>query len=53
LRNFLDKAGNRFINNCYIRDAGRTQIAAGSMTVAAIGPVRECDVDFLKHLKEL
>ena len=22
----------------YVRDAGRTQIAAGSMTVAAIGP---------------
>ena len=37
---YLDKAGNKFINNCYIRDAGRTQIAAGSMTVAAIGPVR-------------
>ena len=37
---YLDKAGKKFINNCYIRDAGRTQIVAGSMTVAAIGPVR-------------
>ena len=47
----MKKANDKNINTCYIRDAGRTQIAAGSMTVAAIGPVRECDVDFLMHLK--
>lgn len=46
----MDRANEKLINHCYIRDAGRTQIAAGSMTVGAIGPVRECDVSFLKNL---
>lgn len=50
IRGYLDRAGEKLINNCNIRDAGRTQIAAGSMTVGAIGPVRECDVRFLKKL---
>jgi peptidyl-tRNA hydrolase len=40
LFDFVKKAEEKRINNCYIRDAGRTQIAAGSTTVAAIGPIK-------------
>lgn len=37
-----------------IRDAGRTQIAAGSMTVGLIGPAREEEIDAISgHLKLL
>ena len=30
-----------------VRDAGRTQVAPGTFTVAALGPAREADVDSL------
>lgn len=38
LLGIVHKAQMLNINNCYIRDAGLTQIEAGSVTVAAIGP---------------
>jgi len=53
LYDLVDRAKSKSINCCYIRDAGRTQIAAGSTTVAAIGPIQEDQADFLFKLKEL
>jgi peptidyl-tRNA hydrolase len=39
------------ITYCTIRDAGRTQIAAGSMTVVGIGPIPTHKAKFLSQLK--
>lgn len=36
----MDKCKTYGIPYTYIRDAGRTQIAAGSATVCAIGPIK-------------
>ena len=37
-----------------VADAGRTQIAAGSQTVCAIGPARKSEIDAITgHLKLL
>lgn len=37
-----------------IRDAGRTQVPSGSLTVVAVGPARLADVDKITgHLKLL
>lgn len=50
----VHKAQMQKINNCYIRDAGLTQIEAGSVTVAAIGPATSSDLQKLTgHLKLL
>ncbi|CAO1427798.1 unnamed protein product [Diamesa tonsa] len=47
-------AARRNLNYCLIRDAGRTQIAAGSATVLAIGPALVADIDEITgHLKLL
>lgn len=36
-----------------VQDAGRTQIAAGSSTVLAIGPATDDSLAFTRHLKLL
>lgn len=36
-----------------VQDAGRTQIAAGSSTVLAVGPATDDDLAFTRHLKLL
>lgn len=47
-------AARRNLNHCLIRDAGRTQIAAGSATVLAIGPALVAEIDAITgHLKLL
>lgn len=47
-------AASRKLNYCLIHDAGRTQIAAGSATVLAIGPALAADIDEITgHLKLL
>jgi len=49
LQKSADSAG---IPNYLIRDAGRTQIASGSITVCAIGPASKTDIDRVTgHLK--
>lgn len=48
------KAKRRKLPCALIRDAGRTQIPAGSITALAIGPAEEKDVDEITgHLKLL
>ncbi|XP_068153151.1 probable peptidyl-tRNA hydrolase 2 [Drosophila tropicalis] len=47
-------AEKQLLNTCLIRDAGRTQIAANSKTVLAIGPANATDIDLVTgHLKLL
>ena len=42
------------INNYLVRDAGHTQIKAGSMTVLGVGPVFPEEIDpITQHLKLL
>ena len=49
-----EKAKRRKLPCALIRDAGRTQIPAGSITALAIGPAEEKDVDEITgHLKLL
>jgi PTH2 family peptidyl-tRNA hydrolase len=40
-----DKAKNNKLPYYLVRDAGRTQIPSGSITVCAIGPARVKDID--------
>ena len=40
-----DKAKQQNLPYYLVRDAGRTQIASGTMTVVAVGPGRKSDVD--------
>lgn len=47
LMNFRKGAIVRGINHYLVHDAGRTQIAAGSATVLAIGPALVEDIDVL------
>mgnify|MGYP001064246125 FL=1 len=54
IKEILEKAENAGMNTIKIRDAGRTQIPAGSLTVGAIGPAGETELDELTgHLKLL
>ena len=54
LQGIYEQAKNKGILTGTIRDAGRTQVEAGSMTVLFVGPDREHDVDLLTgHLKLL
>ena len=39
--------------NFLVQDAGRTQVAAGSCTVLALGPATDKDLEFTRHLKLL
>ena len=49
-----EKADQRQVTNAVIRDAGRTQIAAGSETVLAVGPAPKSIIDEITgHLKLL
>ena len=50
----LARASEASLPTCTVRDAGRTQIPAGSLTVIAIGPASEVDIDEITgHLKLL
>ena len=50
----LARANEASLPTCTVRDAGRTQIPAGSLTVIAIGPASEVDIDEITgHLKLL
>jgi PTH2 family peptidyl-tRNA hydrolase len=40
-----DKAKNKNLPYYLVRDAGRTQIPSGSVTVCAIGPARVKEID--------
>lgn len=54
LTSLTEIARNAGINTYVVRDAGRTQIAAGSVTVAAIGPAEVTAIDKITgHLKLL
>ena len=54
LVNIITTAKQRGVYATTIRDAGKTQIAAGSMTVGVIGPANESDIDAVSgHLKLL
>lgn len=54
LMTLLRACRTRNINNCLIRDAGRTQIEPNSKTVLAIGPAPAHEVDQITgHLKLL
>lgn len=54
LLSLTESARNAGLNTYVVRDAGRTQIAAGSVTVAAIGPADVAAVDKITgHLKLL
>lgn len=54
LSDLLKTARKNGIYATHIRDAGRTQIAAGSMTVGVIGPANEDEIDTVSgHLKLL
>jgi len=54
LKNLRKGANLRGLNYYLVHDAGRTQIAAGSVTVLAIGPALVQDVDIItSHLKLL
>jgi PTH2 family peptidyl-tRNA hydrolase len=46
-------AKNQGLVSYVVRDAGRTQIAAGSRTVLAIGPAPVSEMKFTNHLKLL
>lgn len=45
LRNLMDKAKSEGVPHYLVADAGRTQIAAGSKTVLAIGPAPVSKID--------
>lgn len=45
LESMLEAAKRSHLPTCSIRDAGRTQIPAGSLTVVAIGPAEETEID--------
>jgi PTH2 family peptidyl-tRNA hydrolase len=45
LSSMMDAAKRAHLPVCSIRDAGRTQIPAGSLTVVAIGPAGEDEID--------
>lgn len=45
LSSMMDAAKRVHLPVCSIRDAGRTQIPAGSLTVVAIGPADEDEID--------
>tara|TARA_B100001123_G_scaffold416988_1_gene519253 strand:+ start:496 stop:807 length:312 start_codon:yes stop_codon:yes gene_type:complete len=50
----LARANEASLPTCTVRDAGRTQIPAGSLTVIAIGPASEVEIDVITgHLKLL
>ena len=54
IKEILKKAESAGLNIIKIHDAGRTQIPAGSLTVGAIGPAGEAELDELTgHLKLL
>ncbi len=54
LKHLIQAAKKSGLYAATIRDAGRTQIAAGSMTVGVIGPAREEEIDAISgHLKLL
>lgn len=40
-----DEAARAGLNVFYVRDAGRTQVEAGSLTCVGIGPGKEAEVD--------
>ncbi len=44
------KARNSGINTCLVKDAGKTEVEAGTPTVCAIGP---CKFPFCKNFKIL
>jgi PTH2 family peptidyl-tRNA hydrolase len=45
LLSFYEKAKKSGINSCTIKDAGRTQVEAGTTTVCAIGPAKVSIID--------
>ena len=54
LKDIILSAKQKGLYATTIRDAGKTQIAAGSMTVGVIGPATESDIDEISgHLKLL
>jgi PTH2 family peptidyl-tRNA hydrolase len=54
LEGILDQAKRRGVLSGTIRDAGRTQVEPGSLTILFVGPDRESVVDsFTGHLKLL
>jgi PTH2 family peptidyl-tRNA hydrolase len=47
LLKYFDMAKDNQINTCIIKDAGRTQIDAGTITVCAIGPAKNEQIDLI------
>lgn len=54
MQKLAEEALKKEVPVCSVRDAGRTQVPSGSLTVVAVGPARVTDVDKVTgHLKLL